>query len=1057
MPNPPESPWRAVFEQVRVLVGKRRDEQGVLGSINWLRAQMSARGANPNVVRNIIYRDKGKLADKRALFDILKTLWTLTSDVPLQAPELEALLDAEIGAEQDVQLLGREKRRVYSHFVSSVRAGQHPKLLVSGRPGSGKTLLLDYVQQALEPPPEGVPVVRLEFGADLAAGLTQLAVALELPRESIETKLVKAAAQSAYAVQADAQAVVARSLLDAVRACPEPPVLLLHLSQSLSEQRSLGVAPLRLHTPDVPRVSAAEWLWLSLLEPLSHLRVSLLVSAASLPLRAAATLGGFEDPVKLNPPTVTEARHFVRARLPQLDGAQQEGIVQRSGRSFEELRTLTLLTELREPLLERSNDPKHLDQLGDLLETAGDDRLRDFLSALAVVSLPDATFGAQALSAVRSDAWPQLNGLETAFLDPVPGREGVYRPFSRQFARTMHERFAERQGDNYRTGHRRAAAFYESEARSDPGGEAAARHLRHLTEARDWDALYGWLQVLSIPQTLLHRLWTTAESELLYGEAFEKLAVQVAVHYVRLGSYTHPDALRAFEVLDRSDREDMRLWTLLKRAEGAVLKGRIEVAATLLQGWTHTDSAELNVEHALLQASLARWRSDVRRAAGLVDKTARPLLSELPDDRSGRLVRAKVAVWAGLIAKDRGDLVGALHDFGAAASADDLVGARIAFQRGDVLLQLGRFDAALVALSDAVVRARRSEALVQEQSRYLARRGNLQRLRGQWAAAAADFEEALSGLESVGDPLERAFWRAKVEDEGALLALARGDFDAAILVLHRNREVFAEYAAGHGVDVTYRSLRNGLRSALAYGLRGLASPYRLPFGHRAERLENPDLRHARRLLGEVGTEVAARFADRAAYETLQRETLLVETLLAATPSEAIVRAERAAALARFDHQEATSQAFLAAAHLRTGNPEAATAATTAARRGHAALDRLGRHGSDESDGLGAGGGDLGLRAWLHSLELQALVARSEVTAALEHTLATLQKPHLHSYREPLLRALGESLEAALGDDARRHPAVMRVFGPALTDPAVRLADALVAGGEKLSALVVTAG
>ena len=146
-----ESPWRSVFEELRSLVGNQRDEQGVLGSINWLRKEMEKRRANPNVVRNIIYRDKGKLSDKRALFEIIKRLWESHADKPLQAPELEALLSAESGAEQEVaQLLGREKRRAYSSFVSGVRAQQAPSLLITGRPGSGKTLLMDYIQQALE-------------------------------------------------------------------------------------------------------------------------------------------------------------------------------------------------------------------------------------------------------------------------------------------------------------------------------------------------------------------------------------------------------------------------------------------------------------------------------------------------------------------------------------------------------------------------------------------------------------------------------------------------------------------------------------------------------------------------------------------------------------------------------------------------------------------------------------------------------------------------------------------------------------------------------------------
>ena len=1019
-----ESPWRAVFERVRVAVGGRRDEHGVVGSINWLRGRMAARGANPNVVRNIIYRDKGKLADKRVLLEVLQTLWTEYGDAPLQAPELEALLVAEGGAEQEAtQLLGRDKRRVYSSFVSGVRTGLSPKLLVTGRPGSGKTLLLDYVQQALELPPQKAQVVRLDFGADFATSLTRLAVALSLPREVVEAKLVKVATQSAFAVQADAQAEVARSVLDAARAESAPKTLLLHLSQALAQQRSLSVAPLRLNTPDVPRVSATEWLWLSVLEPLSHLdHVSLLVSTANVPLRVLAALGGFEGPVKLNPPTVAEARRFVRVRLPQLENAQQEAIIQRSGRSFEELRTLTLLAELREPLLDDEGKPEHLEQLGHLLDTAGDERLRDFLASLAVVSLPDfPSFGEDVLNAVRDDAWPSLSSLESAFLDPLPGREGAYRPFSRQFARTLRDRFEQRQKDAYRAQHRKAATFYEPEARAF-SGEAAARYLHHLFEARDWAALSAWLHASSLPQTLLHRLWTVAEDELL-GDLFEQVAQQVASHYVRLGSYSHPDVLRAFKVLARSERADVRRWTLLKRAEGAVLTGQIEAAETLLQGWTKSGAAELNVEHALLRASLARWHSNLRHAADLVDKRARPLLNDVPpNSRSNRLLHSKVAVWAGLIAKDRGDLAGALQAFGSGLSADDLTKARVAFQSGDVLLHLGRFDAALGAFDEAVTRAERSEALAQEQSRYLARRGSLYRLRGDLAAAAADFELALSVLaHGAVEALELAFWQAKVEDERALLLLAQGKFDTVVLTLKRNREVFARYEASHGVDASYRTLRSSLRLALAYGLRAVAQPYRLPFAHFAAVSsaddappQSADLRHAQELLREVGASISERAATRAAYETLQHESLLVGSLLAATPNEALAQAERALTLARFEHREAEACAYLAAAQLRAGAAEAALAGT---RRGAAALLRVNRQDGPEERG------DSGLLAWLRALELQALIAEGEVTAGLESLSMSLQNPHLQRYREPLLRALGESLEAAFGDEARRQPAL----------------------------------
>src|SRR5690606_6576042 len=113
-PQEAASPWRLLFENVRKAIGQKRDENGVVGSINWLRGAMESHGANPNVVRNIIYRDKGRIPDKRALFVILDGLWQQAGNPPLDMPDLQAVLSPTASAEQEVlQLLGRDKRRAY--------------------------------------------------------------------------------------------------------------------------------------------------------------------------------------------------------------------------------------------------------------------------------------------------------------------------------------------------------------------------------------------------------------------------------------------------------------------------------------------------------------------------------------------------------------------------------------------------------------------------------------------------------------------------------------------------------------------------------------------------------------------------------------------------------------------------------------------------------------------------------------------------------------------------------------------------------------------------------
>src|SRR5690625_3425506 len=211
------SPWRAIFEQVRLAADNQRDEHGTLGSINWLRRQMELRNANPNVVRNIIYRDKGRLEDKRALFNILDELWRSTGRDRLSSPELEALLSPAAGAESEVmQLLGREKMQAYRRFISGLRAGESPRLLITGKAGSGKTLLSDTIQQALAITPElEEQLLRVEFNsADLVSSLTRMARLLGLEQSALEPRLIKVGTSGAFAVQADAQADVARVLLE---------------------------------------------------------------------------------------------------------------------------------------------------------------------------------------------------------------------------------------------------------------------------------------------------------------------------------------------------------------------------------------------------------------------------------------------------------------------------------------------------------------------------------------------------------------------------------------------------------------------------------------------------------------------------------------------------------------------------------------------------------------------------------------------------------------------------------------------------------------------------
>ncbi len=1064
-PTPETNPWRRIFEDVREGIGNKRDEAGVVGSINWLRKQMEQRGANPNVVRNIIYRDKGKLSDKRVLFEILSELWVNAGKPPLQVPELEVLLAASTNDDQEVmQLLGREKRRAYQSFVSGVRSELHPKLLVTGKPGSGKTLLTDYIQQALELPPRAAEtILRQEFGGDLAAALSRLATSLGVSAGAFESRLIKIGVSSAYAVQADAQADVARVILDGVRSHAGPLVLLFHLSQSTVGQDHLGAAPLRLSTADVPRVNVAEWLWLSLLEPLSHMaHVSLLVSTTSVPARVLGHLGAFEGPVKLNPPTVSEARRFVKARVPHLPQGEQEALVGRAKRSFEDLRTLTLLAEIREPLPEGAASDKHVEQLSQLALTSSEPRLRDFLGAVAVLSLPEPSFSHAALTAIFPHDEP-LSSLESAFLDAVPSTspdalsadETYWRCFSRQLVRALQKQLVEADLSRYRALNEAASRHYEKGAHAAPKGAATTRYLCHLLEARNWSTLQTWLSRYGASQSLLQSAWQAATEELQdvsqnepESAEFEAIALHVAAHYVKLGSFEHPDVVQALQVLADSDNPRLRAWTTLKRAEGEVLKGHFGAAEALIGRWPDVDDAVLNTEVSLIRASIARWRSQLGEAAALVETQARVFLERVPPhSQESKLLGAKVAAWAGLIAKDRGDLQAALKHFASIETDDDLVRARLAFQRGDIRMALGHFGAALAEFDDAVTRSFEAEAPSHERARYLARRANLQRLRGHFRSAERGFERAANALGNDAYPTSRheLEW-AKVKDEHALNLLAQGRHEAAIFTLQRNLATFGRYAQEQEVDASFRILRSTLRLSLAYWCRALTQPLALPFLRAAEDAPaHPDLAHARTLIARVKEALGEK-----RYGPLHRQVHLAASLILEPESAAIharhtltYMLEHALEGAHYPYREAVSRAYLGAALLRSGEVDAALAEVDRARE--VLLTLADEHGE---------GTDSGLLAWLAALHLQAHARLGQSEAVQAKLTEALDTPALHPYAEVLLRLYGELAEASPDSAWFQHEGLRRHIAlhgdlENQAQRSVRLPDALVAYWQSL--------
>lgn len=994
-----ESPWRSIFEEVRGALHNQRDESGVIGSINWLRKKMELRGGNPNVVRNIIYRDKGKLTDKRILYTILSELWESTGQTPLRAPELDLFLNTNQEGELEVaQLLGREKRRIYQQFVGAVRNQQHPKVLITGRAGSGKTLLTDYIQQALEQSGNNAPVLRQEFTSNnLAGDLALLANSLGISEEIFAAKLAKVGVASAFSVQADAQADVVRVLLEHLRQKQGEITFLLHISQTIvpgTDNDQLAGSPLRLNTPEVPRVSLTEWLWHTLIEPLGRLpRISLLISMADLPLSMSAATVNFEGPLKLSPPTISEARRFVKTRTQHLSSDQQEALVQRAKRSFEDLRTLTLLADAREPLEEASE--RHTEQLSKLVISTSNPTLKDFLEVLAVLTLPEyQTVSQEHIEALRSTQPATLGSLELSFLDASPNEPGHWKPFSRSLMRAVRDRFKEHDLNRFRALSLAASQLYAEEAHAEPHSEAARRYVHHLFAARAWPELVSWADFAPIPQALLQKFWKAARLELQSKPGiYEAAAMRVASYYVHLGNIEHPNAQQALDILSASEDAKVRAWTLLKRAESTMLQGRFDDAEGLLTSWQDVGDPGLNIEAALIQANLARWHSKLNLAAQYTDESLR-LLEAHQSEIKDQTLAVRTKLWRAIVLKDRGELGQAITLLDQTQTADELMRARLDFQRGYTLMNLGRFDEAQVAFNSAVSCSLHAEAPIFEQSRYLTKRATLARLQGNYQQAADDFAYAkaiLNRTELGEHSLRLSFVRAKIENEEALCHLAKGNYDQAISTLDNNLETFQGYSERYNTDPSFRMLRATLYLAYAYAHRALHVPLRLPLNYSSPRVAlQADLEQARGLLKRIMNTLES-MPER--FQVLKMQVYLLGSLLS-EDQEAVQQAKKACDLANFAYQEAVAKAHLTAALLHTEQIAEARQAW------HQTVQLANQSGHS----------DTGMQAYVKLLEVRLLLFENNADSACRLLSDSLQQSTLHPFHALMLRDLGEYAE-----------------------------------------------
>ncbi|UBV43753.1 hypothetical protein LAJ19_05940 [Deinococcus taeanensis] len=352
------------------------------GSLRWLEAQMEARGAKPGTVRNIVYRDVGSAADKAALRGLLLELAreagrTLPDEGhgPVTRPAAE------------LELLGRSKKRAFRQFTAGVRAGRAPRLIVSGRAGAGKTVLLSRVERALR---DADVAVRQVFLSGAAGDVL-------VPRGPIG---------SSFAAQAQAQLDAARALL------PQDGALLVRVTADL---QPLGGPP---RLPDGAVTDAATWAAHALLRR-APAGVAVLLAVEG---DVAGAPGG--EVIELKPPTPTEARAFLMTRL-GVTRAEAERLVKETGRHLDRL---TLLANV-------AGDGV---QVNDLLADPETRRLVEVTAALAQalpgqLTWPDGWLSAalgQAASALPPHARALLLGSADAGWRATPALSRAWRAVS---------------------------------------------------------------------------------------------------------------------------------------------------------------------------------------------------------------------------------------------------------------------------------------------------------------------------------------------------------------------------------------------------------------------------------------------------------------------------------------------------------------------------------------------------------------------------------------------------------------------------------------------------
>ena len=986
--------WKAALAEIRAALPPGSGAGGVQrGSLRWLEAELGNRGGNPAALRNIVYRDVGTAADKRLLAELLRELaQEVGLRLDLGAPEQEpAPLPPEL------ELLGRSKKRVYKQFLAGVRAGRTPRLVVTGRAGAGKTVLLDHLAAALQQ--AGARVERLNLSGDLLA----LAGGPPLRDRSFA---------SLAARQLDAL----RTVLPPER-LPVGSALLVRVTENLH----FGNDPPRL--PDGTPATAAAWA-AEVLRRHIPAGVSVLFALED----AAGWPPGAGEIIELQPPTLTEARAYLMARL-GVSRPVADSLARETGRNLDRL---TLLAGAG----------------GNAARLLADPDVRRLACAAAVLAVPPAgareavplgdppVLPAEALALALGGQVTALPLHARSLLDAVTGPlEGEGQPEAGQAV-------GEDTGEKVTGWRPRPLLWLALPLLPEAEVEAATEQFVQATQSRDlspevvpyrlaalaalgeWSTLERHVRARPDDARYLPALWRRIRAGASSPER-EGLARAVVTHYASRGEYHAPAARDALFVLLEAEGA-AHAWARVKLAESSLDAGNFETAQTQLEkaelehlsaqpgSWGDDWRLAAQSDGLLVQAALARWRGDM---AGATEAVSDPRTAQ-----SGPRAR----LWRGLVAKDAGRWEEALDHLSAVPGSSPLLSARARYQEGDLRLRLGQPATAYAALSDAARRLKAAGANPEEQARVLARAATARRRLGYAEDALWLFGQALALLPTDLRRSADAVLQARLISEQVPVLLALGRPDDA-LAQAAQALTLLRGEGGRRAEVTYRVRRTHYRVALAYLTRGRGVPYLQPFG--GPEFDTPDLVHARALLAEL---LRAPVGQSDREQLLAFDMHLSLALAQPDPQQALADLGRALDMTDHPYAEAQARALRAEAFVRAGEPGQALGELG---RAHALLRRvrLGLPGPQEADPA--------LSAQLLGVEIRVELAEApkQATEALLGLRQALADPSLHPFRSGIWREAGRALE-------RLHPApqdVLTALFPAAPELPLRVSDALV--------------